>query len=184
MPSSGGSSPPRDQTHDSYVSGIGGQVLYCWATGRSPSTVVCLSKPRNWPWSVTTKQTPDLMWISPVFPWCLRFPPGSGPVPHCISSHVSPVSSAHALFPHFPWHGQSWGILARYPRRVSPLGLSDAFLIMRPHLRFLESSGSTHWPHFMLFTLHHLVRIVFARLLQCRVAIFSFPCSLEVSHEV
>ena len=35
MPPSKGSSWPRDQTHISYVSCIGRQILYCWATGQA-----------------------------------------------------------------------------------------------------------------------------------------------------
>ena len=59
MPSSRGSSPPRDQTHVSYISCIGRQVLYPWCHLGSPNEIVL--KKRRIIQSLVLKQV-DTFW--------------------------------------------------------------------------------------------------------------------------
>lgn len=140
------------------------------------TTMVCLSKPRNCPWYVTIRWAPDVMWISLVFPVSSFSPRIQSQVRRCIDLSPLPhVLCSHSVFPYFSWHGTVLRNTGQVSCRGSPLGLLDAFPIMRPCFRFLDDSGSTCRPHFMPFTLHHLVKIVFARLLHCEVTVFSFP---------
>ena len=59
MPSSRGPSPPRDQTHVSYISCIGRQVLYPWCHLGSPNEIVL--KKRRIIQSLVLKQV-DTFW--------------------------------------------------------------------------------------------------------------------------